>query len=136
MKIYKYTISKDDTYQYFVENAIVELLGETYLDENFHRTKDNVFYLSGTDDIHQKMKEILFDPQLVLLCHDRPAVILDVTDKVYEYILVYTSFQNLDNESNIFLNLYKTQSKDDILDKILDRGVDSLNVYDKQILNT
>lgn len=95
-----------------------------------------VFYLSGTDDIHQKMKEILFDPQLVLLCHDRPAVILDVTDKVYEYILVYTSFQNLDNESNIFLNLYKTQSKDDILDKILDRGVDSLNVYDKQILNT
>lgn len=82
------------------------------------------------------MKEILFDPQLVLLCHDRPAVILDVTDKVYEYILVYTSFQNLDNESNIFLNLYKTQSKDDILDKILDRGVDSLNVYDKQILHS
>lgn len=42
MKIYKYTISKDDTYQYFVENAIVELLGETYLDENFHRTKDSI----------------------------------------------------------------------------------------------
>lgn len=135
MKIYKYIISKDDTYQYFVENAIIELLGETYLDENFHQTKDNVFYLSGTVDIHQKIKEILFDQQLVLLCHDRPAVILDVTDKVYEHIHVYTSFQNLDNESNIFLNLYYSQSKDDILDKILALGVDSLNDYDKQILH-
>jgi hypothetical protein len=137
MKIIKYNINKSIDFQYVIESVVVEGFGENFILTNIHQDNDDEFYLFGTIEQHNKFMNIVFNDEYKFLYSGTAATITDVTKDVLYNIDNYENIANINSSNNLFLEFfYNNVDKDSVLDKILECGVDSLNSFDKQILQS
>ena len=141
-RIIKYSLVEDHDYLHFIENDLVRLFGDDYIIDNMHQIGESVFFLRASVEQHEKVREILsqedlFDFYTKELNIDSLFKIEDVTDKVFNNIHDFEGMENIHNtDLNLFIDVYYTMDKDDILDKISKSGMESLNEHDMNILKS
>lgn len=140
MKILKYEIGGDSDYQYFVESAFLELVGEEFAKNNIHQTDDDVFFLVADETTHRKFKDIIFEDVLVESFKEigvsAGAKITDMTTDILENIHMFENLPNNNKYNGGLVSFfYGLTDKDDVLDKISKYGIQSLNGHDKSILD-
>lgn len=145
MKIFKYEI-KDisagihiDDIQYLLYTQMVEKFTETVLDLKVHTINNKCFYfISDMDDQIEMINifdEFNSDKSYKEVFGDYETSYEDVTNDVLNNIDEYDSIENFNDRNNILLAYYRIYTPDVILDKIIDKGVESLSKHDKIILD-
>lgn len=145
MKIFKYEI-KDisagihiDDIQYLLYTQMVETFTETVLNLKIHTINDNCFYFISDMEDQTKMINIFdefnSDVSYREVFGDYETSYEDVTNVVLSNIDDYDSIENFNDRNNILLTYYRIYTPDVILDKIIDKGVNSLSKHDKIILD-
>ena len=147
MRIYKYTIEYKDTdidfpttstLDYFLEADIESTFPEIKLELQAHSFDYNSFFFIADDEDQKKMFDILLSNEksehLQEFCGGFSILSEDFTDEVLNNIDKYDNIENFVDRNNLLEYYNKVFDKDSVLDKILERGIDSLNEYDKNIL--
>jgi hypothetical protein len=100
------------------------------------RDEYSFFFIS---DINDQIKIInKFEETCKKISHtfDYKVIYKDMTDEILNNIDKYDSLPNFIEDKNTLLEYYyKVVDKDSVLDKILEKGVESLNEHDKIVLN-
>lgn len=140
-RVFKYSLVNNSEYLYFIENDLIELFGMDYIDENMHQVDESVIFLRASVEQHEKVREILSEENIFNffteeLNLDTLFEIEDITDNIFDNIQKFEGLENFNSDINLFTNVYYTMDKDDILDKIIERGIGSLNKHDHNILES
>lgn len=137
MKIFKYTINESQDFQFYVESEIMEAFGDDFVYKNIHQPNENTFYMVATEAEHNKFMSILFDQDIKFLYEGNAAVVKDVTTNVLYNIDAFENIPNMNSDENVLLKFFFMYvDKDDVLDKILECGIETLNQFDKQVLQS
>lgn len=135
MKVFKYNINENQDFQYVIETEIIENCGEDFIENNVHQPDEDAFYMVATTEQHNKFMTILFNEEYKDLYEGNAATVIDVTKDVLYNIDKYENLINYNSDENVLLNFFFSYvDKDDVLDKILECGIKSLNQFDKEIL--
>lgn len=140
-RVFKYSLVDNSDYLYFIEKDLIELFGMDYINENMHQVDESVIFLRASVEQHEKVREILSEENIFNfyteeLNLDTLFEIEDLTDKIFDNIQKFEGLENLNSDLNLFTNVYYTMDKDDILDKIIEKGMGSLNKHDHNILES
>ena len=124
--------------EYLLEKELYDTFTEEFLKKRVHTVDDDSFFFIAEGEDQKKMIKILSDTEdiqeifkcKILLSYE------DVTEDVFQNIDKYSKIPNIYEEGkNTFLDCYlEIFSPDAVLDKILEKGIDSLNPVDKEIL--
>lgn len=137
MKILKYDINEDQDFQWMIETEIVDNFGEDFIKNNIYQPGGDLFYLIATDEVHDKIKSIIFSDDFKDMYEGDAAKISDVTKDVLYNINTYDEIENEITDENVLVNFfYNYFDKDDVLDKILECGIENLNTFDRNILES
>ena len=135
MKVFKYNINENQDFQYVIETEIIENCGEDFIENNVHQPDEDAFYMVATTEQHNKFMTIIFNDKFKDLYEGNAATVTDVTKDVLYNIDKYENLINYNSDENVLLNFFFSYvNKDDVLDKILECGIKSLNEFDKEIL--
>lgn len=140
MKIYKYQL-KDistgihlSTVEYLIFESIKEVFNIEAIKFRLHTSGDNTFFFIGEQKDQDEMIRVFSNVDDLKTLGDFETSYEDVTDEIFDNIDNYDSIENF-NEINTILEYYKTVfTPDAILDKIIERGINSLSNRDKLIL--
>ena len=142
MKIFKFQIKDisagihlQDVF-YLINQRMISTFTETVLDLKVHSIDDNNFYFISSLEDQQTMIDIMKSSEdLKPTFGDFEFSYCDVTDEIVGNIDDYDSIKNYNGDNVILNSYYKEFSSDDILDKIIEYGVNSLSKHDKIILD-
>ena len=145
MKIFKYEL-KDisagihiNDLEYLLYTEMVSTFTETILQLKVHTVGDsNVFYFISDMGDQSKMMKVFDDFESdtnIDIFGEYTTSYQDVTDEVLGNIDSYDSITNFNDRNTLLEAYYKIYTPDTILDKILEKGVDSLSKHDKIILD-
>lgn len=141
MKIFKYQfndistgIHKDDV-TYLLYNDMLKEFTETLLQLKVHTIDDDSFFFISDIEDQKKMIEILTNVEdLKEAFGDFKTTYTDMTDEILSNIDNYDSIENF-NDKNTLLKYYMdVYTPNAILDKIIEKGINSLSERDKIIL--
>lgn len=138
MKIWYFQIIEElYDYIYMMEEGVEKAFGITKVFLQFHQPADHEFYFIGTENEFKKILSILDDKELKLFYeeYEKAYSVSDCTLDVLYDIEKYIKIENLIAEEHVLFNFYKNNiSKDLVLDKINELGVESLNEWDQRVL--
>jgi len=145
MRIYKYVFEFKDidvdfsdleTVIYFVEKDLLELFPEFILDIKVHSPSDAYyfFFISDIDDQLKIIKKLEEGAKEISHTFDYKVIYKDLTYDILNNIDNYDSIPNFTDKNTLLDYYYKVFNKDSVLDKIIERGINSLNNHDKEVL--
>ena len=141
MKIFKYEL-KDisagvhiNDIGFFLFERMKNCFTLTILELTVHTFGEDTFYFIADQKDQFKMIEIFTNIQDLKYFGEFETSFKDVTDEIINNIDEFDSVENFNDRNTLLEYYYKIYTPDKILDKILDKGVDSLSKHDKIILD-
>lgn len=140
MKIYKYQL-KDistgihlSTVEYLIFESIKEVFNIEAIKYRVHTSEDNTFFFIAEKKEQDEMIKVFSNVDDLKHLGDFETTYEDMTDEIFNNIDNYDSIENF-NDRNTILEYYKNVfTPDAILDKIIEKGINSLSNRDKLIL--
>lgn len=137
MKILKYSITGNDFAEYDLAFVLIDELIESKFSQEkiniqFHTNEDYEFFFIGILEDQEVIKNIIEEVKSDL---DFECIIEDHTNNIFNNSSEYADLPNFCADRNTLLEyFYNNQNKDGVLDKILEFGIESLNIHDRNIL--
>lgn len=141
MKIFKYQfkdnnlgIYRNDV-EYLIYSSMIEEFTQTILELKVHTIDDDSFFFISDDEDQKKMVDIFTNVEdLKEAFGDFETSYIDMTDEILGNIDNFDSIENFNNKNTLLDHYVDIYTPDAILDKILEKGIDSLTNRDKIIL--
>jgi hypothetical protein len=141
IKIFKYEL-KDiscgihlNDVEFFIFQRMESTFTRTILELRVHTFGDNGFYFISDMEDQNKMIDLFSTVENLKEFGDFETSYKDVTDQILNNIDNFDSVENFNDKNTILDFYYDINNQDTVLDKILEKGVDSLSKHDKIILD-